>query len=209
MEKNITVVDILSPGRSVQIEFTDNNSQQIITRSKVKRWEELYLVLELPKETDAFNNVSISSNVVIICNHNDEPQDYVFFTKFIQIRNSEAPEVVISKPAEVTMGRHALRYKDVNIPFSYFCNDKEYKGGKVENISNIGLLASIQPNESLKVGLEIPFKIILPNSVSPLLLVGKIVRLAVEFSEYKIALSFPHITKGLQDQITKFLVYIE
>lgn len=208
MENNTLIAEILCSGRTVHLEFINNNGYKIETRTTIIQLTEEQLVLDLPKKEDAFNQLAPNADVVLTCKFNEEPQDYVFFTRFINIKDTDPPVVVFNKPSDVSMGRHSLRY-DVKIPFSYFYHDKEYKNGEVENLSSIGLLATIIPNENLKVDMELPFKIVLPTTTVPLLLVGRIVRLINDNSKCQVAFSFPHIPREFQDQITKFLFNIQ
>jgi c-di-GMP-binding flagellar brake protein YcgR len=205
---NDLIEEILRPGITVQLEFTNSKGDKIKTKSTVNQLEETQLILDLPKKADVFNQLAPNDVVVVVCKHNDEPHDNVFFTQFVKVTHTDPPLAVLNKPGDVSMGRHSLRY-DVQIPFSYFYHDKEYKDGVVENLSSIGLLATIIPNENLKTGIDIPFKIVLPTFTSPLLLVGKIVRLIKIETKYQIAFSFPYIGREFQDQITKYLFSIQ
>lgn len=205
MEKATALIEeILQPGKSVQIEFTNDHGYKIITKSMVYQLDEKLLMLEFPKKQDAFNFVSSNTKIAVVCRYNDEPRDYVFFTSFVELKGTDPAFVILVKPDAVFLGRYVLRY-DVKIPFSYFSNDKEHKEGEVDNLSTIGLLAIIKPDANLKEGMGIPIKITLPTTANPLLIIGNIVRIVKNEQEYRVAFSFPHINIELQDQIAKFL----
>jgi c-di-GMP-binding flagellar brake protein YcgR len=208
MEYNPLIAEILISGRTVQLEFTNNNGHKIKTKSTVIQLEETELILALPKKEDAFNQLATNAKVVVVCKYNDQPHDYVFFTQFAKIKGSDPPIVLLNRPLEVSLGRHAFRY-DVQISFSYFYHDKEYKDGMVENLSSIGLLAAVMPNENLKVSIEIPIKIFLPTTTQPLLIIGKIVRISNGDTRYLVGMNFPNIAMDAQDQITKFLFSLQ
>ena len=166
------------------------------------------LVLDLPQQEGTFNQVNADVDVTVVCKHNEEPQDYVFLTKFIMVKGADPSLVILSKPLEPTRGRHAVRY-NVSLPFSYFMNDREIKDGMVKDLSCFGLLAAIKPDDSLEVGLGLLFKLVLATSPSQLLVMGTIVKLMKAESEYQVALDFSHIPNDIQDQITKYLFSLQ
>jgi c-di-GMP-binding flagellar brake protein YcgR len=203
MENASLITEILYPGKSVQIEIVNNYNNKIITKTTVCIIEADDLILDLPKKEGTFNQVSAGSDIVVVCKHKEEPQDHVFFTKFIMVKDTDPPNVVLNKPIEFALGRHAIRY-DVNIPFSYIMDNKEIKEGTVANLSCFGLLAIIKPNNRVEREKELHFKLFLPSS-PPLTIVGKIMRITKLEKEYKIALYFPYIFSEIANQIIKYL----
>jgi hypothetical protein len=123
--------------------------------------------------------------------------------KRIKVLGTDPPVVILNKPSEFKKGRHSVRF-EVAISFSYFIDNKEIKDGTVNNLSILGLLARIKPDDLLEEGQDLAFKLFLPTITSPLLMVGKIIRIIKQEKEYEVALSFPHILPDLQDQITKY-----
>jgi c-di-GMP-binding flagellar brake protein YcgR len=208
METQSSLTEIFCPGKSVQIEVVNNYGNKIITKTSVCRMDDLNLILNLPKQTGTFNQVNADVDVIVVCKHNDDPQDYVFATKFIMVKEDDPPLLVLSKPLETNIGRHTVRYS-VSLPFSYFINDREIKGGEVKDLSCFGLMASIKPDDSLEIGLGILFKLVLATSPSQLLIMGTIVRLLKQEKEYQVALDYSHIADDLQDQISQFLFSLQ
>lgn len=207
MEPNYSTVDILCPGKDVQVEVINNYGNKIITKTTVYQLDDANLILNLPRQEGTFNQVNADVEVKIICKHNGN-QDHVFFSKFIMLKEGDSPLVILSKPLEKKTSGHN-DWHSVSVPFSYFMNDREIKGGVVKELSCFGLLASVKPDDLLEVGLGIPFKLILTTSSSPLLAIGTIVKLKKEQTEYHVTLDFSHLPSDLQDQITKFLFSIQ
>lgn len=204
MENTSTIKEILYPGKSVQVEVINNYGNKIIRKTTVCKVEDSSLVLHLPYRGDAFSQVSSNSDIAIVCKHNEEPEDHVFFTRFITVLGINPPVAILDIPAEYKKGRQYVRF-EASVPFSYFINNQEYKDGMVNNLSMNGLLATIQPNHQLHENDKLAFKLFIPSKTSPLLLAGNVTRIVKQATEYQIALHFPHISLSHQDQIMKFL----
>lgn len=196
--------EILYPGKSVQIEVINNHGNKIIRKTKVRSLEDSVLALHLPDKGDVFSHVSSNTEIAIVCKHNDEPEDHVFFSRFITVLGIDPPVAILNPPAQYKKGRQNIRF-EVSVPFGYLFNNHEYRGGMVNNLSINGLMATIKPNHRLHEKENLTFKLFIPGKTSPLLLNGKITRIVKQENEYQIALHFPHISRQHQDQIMKFL----
>jgi c-di-GMP-binding flagellar brake protein YcgR len=203
-ETTSIVREILYPGKSVQVEVINNYGNKIIRKTTVCALEDSSLILNLPYKGDIFSHVSSNADIAIVCKHNEEPEDHVFFTRFITILGINPPVAILNPPAEYKKGRQYVRFQ-VSVPFSYFINHHEYKGGVVNNLSLTGLLATIQPNHQLHEHDKLAFHLFIPGKTGPLLLAGNIVRITKQDTQYQIALHFPHILLQHQNQIMKFL----
>lgn len=204
METTRVIREILHPGKSVQVEVINNYGNKVIRKTTVCSLENSGLILNLPNKGDIFTHVNSNADIAIVCKHNEEPEDHVFFTRFITVLGINPPVAILNPPAEYKRGRQYVRF-DVSVPFSYFINNHEYKDGVVNNLSLTGLLATIQPNHQLHEKDKLVFSLSIPSKTGPLLLAGNIVRITKQDTQYQIALHFPHISLQHQDQIMKFL----
>jgi c-di-GMP-binding flagellar brake protein YcgR len=197
-------MDLLQPGKNVQLEFYDENGKKIIYRTSIWSFEEEQLSILMPKNDFNLKNIKPGTTITLICKNDSESHDYVFTTKFINAA-SEQPLLIISKPAELEfgIGRHFFRC-EVNLPFHYFDKNGKCKG-EVTNLSANGLYAIINPEIHLEPGSVLTCQIVLPNTSEPLLFVAKVVRITKKENFQGIGLNFQNINKNLQDQITKFL----
>jgi hypothetical protein len=205
MDQKLPVTQILCPGKEVRIEVVNNYGNKIITKTTVYSLDEQNLILNLPKQEGAFNQVNPNVEVIVICAHEENAGDHVFLTKFIRVKEAE---VILDKPREKN-GNLQLACSKVNLPFSYFINDKEVRDGIIETLSCTSLVAFIKPDDSLDKGVGILFKLILPLNSGPLLIMGTIVELMKEKQGYRIVLDFSHISLDLQDPIAKYLFKLQ
>lgn len=198
------IEEVLSPGTNTHLEFIDQQGYKYIIKTVVKQLDDTNLIMDLPFVPKALNGLPADSKITIVCRYTDEPRDFVFFTKFIEISRTNPPHLVLSIPVEFSLGREHFRC-EVDLSFSYFNTKLEHKEGKVLNLSSNGLWAIVKSDEMLKTGMELPIKISLPDVANPPVIIAKIVRVVEGEAEYKLALSFPHLNFDLQDHITKFL----
>jgi hypothetical protein len=212
MNEKTPIAEILCHGKEVRIEAVNQYGNKIITKAMVLQIDDRNLILNLPKQ-GIFNQVNADVEVKVVCENSvysrasefaAVPQRYVFFSRFITAKEVEPPQVILSKPVGATVDSQSVEYY-VRLPFSYFVNEKEIKGGIIKTLTTIDLHASIKPDDSLEIGLGIPFKLFLPTGPSPLLIMGTVVRLEKEADNFQIALDFSHIPNDLQDQIAKYL----
>jgi c-di-GMP-binding flagellar brake protein YcgR len=195
---------ILKPGNLLQFEFSGKNFEKVsfpttIIRSIQK--DLLYLLMtnkdpnldDLQKETE-----------VTLISQSDEREDYVFKTRFIQMRPTEIPILVVNRPTEyVDAARRSSFRCEVKLPFVYFFKQKEYPG-EVANLSANGLMAVIDSNQFIDIGNKLVFKIQLPK-VNPLMCVGKIVNIRSKNNKQGISLNFQETSKEFQTYITRYL----
>jgi hypothetical protein len=205
MDQKLAATQILCPGKEVRIEVVNNYGNKIITKTTVNRLDEQNLILNLPKQEGAFNQVNPNAEVVVVCAHEDGAENRVFLTNFVRVKEAE---VILNKPQEKN-GNFQFPCARVNLPFSYFMNDREMKDGIIEALSCTSLVAFVKPDDSLDKGVAILFKLILPLNSGPLLIMGTITELVKENQGYRIVLDFSHIAIDLQDPIAKYLFKLQ
>ncbi len=199
-----SIEQILFPSASIRLEFLNNQGEKITGQSKINLYEGIYLVLDSPKPLYILNELTLNQNLAIISKYQDEQEDYVFFVKFIKTKNTDPPLMVVSKPDDFTLGRKAFRC-DVNIPFGYYNTQNEYKEGLMLNLSSNGLFATIEPDESLHVGIDVSLKFQLPKGKIPFLIVGKVTRMEKIGNKDRIAFTFSYLPNEIHDSIGRFL----
>ena len=213
MREKTSIAEILTPGKRVRIEAVNLYGNKIITKASVLQMDETHVILTLPGQAGIFKQVNVDADVKVFCKKEDSGSsellkewDYELCGKFIKAREVEPPELILTTPiilseAEVS---HAFECYP-NLPFSYFLDDKEIKGGIVKKLTPVSLTALILKDKLLKIGLGLPFKLFLPTSPSPLLMIGTIASLAPDNDSCQMALDFSHTPQDLQDQIMKYL----
>lgn len=205
MENTDRIKEMLSPGKSVQIEIKNHSGAKLIQKATVQHLDDFNLILSFSDQGNIFDYLKSNMDLALICKHPEEQIDYVFFTKFIRMAGANPPSVLLRTPSEFIKGRQSARF-NVTVPFSYFLNHQEIKNGVVHNLSLDGLLATIPTNPDLKVHDRVACKLFIPNSPFPLLLSGTITRIILKPDQkYQIAMHFPYIANDIQDKIVKFL----
>ena len=215
MNENTPIAEAFRPGKEVWIEVVNYYGNKIIIKATVLQMDDHHLIVNLSKQEGIFNQVNVNADVRVICKKDRDfgtsevPQDrdFAFCSKFIKVKEAEPPQVILSRPAASESGasmRHSSENK-VSLPFSYFLNDQEIKDGVVKTLTCIGLIASIKTDDLLEVGLGLLFKLSLPTSPTPFLMMGTITKLTPEAGQTLITLDFSHIPNNLQDQIAKYL----
>lgn len=199
-----SIDQVLIPGTGIRVEFVNMQGDKVAGQSRINRYEGIYLVLDTPKPLHILNDLTLNQNLAIICKYNDQPEDFVFFVKYIKNKDTDPPLMMVSKPDNFTLGRKAFRC-EVNIPFGYYNGQSEYNEGLLLNLSSNGLFASIKPDESLQIGIDIPLKLQLPTGSSPILIMGKVERMETLEKESRIALSFSYLPNDIHDLIGRFL----
>ncbi|HEX3047925.1 MAG TPA: PilZ domain-containing protein [Bacillota bacterium] len=195
---------ILKPGNQLQFEFSGRNFEKnsfptTIIRSIQK--DLLYLLMN--NKEPALDQLQKDTEVTLI-SQNDEKEDYVFMTRFIQTRPTEIPILVVNRPTEVIDSARRSSFRcDVKLPFVYFFKQKEYLG-EVSNLSANGLMAVIDSNQFIEIGNKLVFKIQLPK-VNPLMCVGKIVSIRSKENKQGVSLNFQETSKEFQTYITRYL----
>lgn len=204
MEENPLAKELLQPGKTVYLEFYDESGKKLIYRTSILSFESEQLSLLTPKNDYILEKIKPGTRIMVICRYERDYHDYVFTTKLIKIE-AEHPLLLISKPAELgfNIGRNFFRC-EVKLPFLCF-NKKEKYIGEITNLSANGLYAILKPDFQIEPGATLTCQIVLPNSNEPLLFVAKVVRVVKNQNSQGIGLNFPHITKNIQDQITKYL----
>jgi c-di-GMP-binding flagellar brake protein YcgR len=208
--ENIPVIeDILGPGTSVHIEYIDHNGKKIIHEAVVSNLDKAYLRLEMPH--DALRHMtevrSRQTKIPIICKCDNQPRDYVFFTEFVKLDHT-SPTMVVTRPASFVLGRNFLRY-EVDLPFSYFLDGKEFNDCRMANLSFGGLLGIIKPNSILEPGMEMVCQVTFPPDSSPEYIVGQITRIEPQATNTKISVQFEDLTKDIETKIAKYFFSIE
>jgi c-di-GMP-binding flagellar brake protein YcgR len=204
MENTRQMMEILYPGKSVQVEVKNHFGNKLIGKTTVQRLDDSNLVLNLPDQRNIFDQVSPNTDLAIVCKHHEEEADYVFSTKYLKMVGTHPPLAFLQAPSGYKKGRQAVRF-EVAVPFSYFVNHQEVKDGVVRNLSMNGLLATVKPNPQLHENDHLAFKLFIPTCAVPLLLAGNIVRLNKQEPEYHLGIHFPYLAFELQDKIVKFL----
>ncbi|MCL6591616.1 MAG: PilZ domain-containing protein [Firmicutes bacterium] len=204
MENIGKIKELLYPGKNVQIEAKNSEGHKLVQKAQVQRLDDLYLALSLSGQGNIFECLKTNTELAVVCRHPQEQTDYVFFTQFIRVVGSSPTSALTRTPTGFNKGRQAARF-DVTVPFSYFLNHQEFKEGVVQNLSMNGLLAAIEPNQEIKAQDRLAVKLSLPNAPFPILLSGKITRIAKQGQKYQIAMHFPYLAFDIQDQIVKFL----
>ncbi len=217
MNERKPIEEILSSGKKVSIETVNLYGNKIITKAIVQEMNAQGLMLNLQKQERIFNQVHTNADIKIIC-YDDcnagicEPMkgnEYVSSSKFIKIReDGELTQLILSVPilssADDPDGKKKSKFT-MALPFSYFIDDKEVKGGTVKDLATDSLVAFVKADPSLEVGLGLPFKLSLPTSANPFLIIGTITGLTQQTDCLLITLDFSHIPHDIQDQITKYL----
>lgn len=199
-----SIEQVLTPGTGIGVEFVNIRGDKVTGQSKIYSYEGIYMVLEAPDPMDILNNLTLNQNMAIICKYEDEPEDFVFFVKFIKAKNADPPLIMVSKPNNFNLGRKAFRC-EVNLPFGYYNSKSVFKEGMVLNLSSTGLFASIEPDQFLQLGMVISIKLQFPTVTSPLMIMGKIVRIESIGKQSRIALQFSCLPNGIRDSIAKFI----
>lgn len=199
-----SIDQILRPNAPIRLEFANNQGAKITAQSRINRFDGADLVLDAPNPLYILNDLAINQDLALICKYKDDPKDFVFFVKFIKTMDTDPPEMVVSKPDDFALGRKAFRCEVTN-PFGYYNGRNEYKEGMIVNLSTTGLLATIKPDDSLRIGMDLTLKLQLSTKTNPMLLVGKIVRLENAENESLIALVFSYLPNNIHDAIGRFL----
>ncbi len=204
MENEVLFRELLQPGKSIQFEVDDGNGGKIAYRSTIYSYEENLLSLLKPKDDFVLNNIQPGTKIFIILRNNQEQNDYVFSAEFIKAE-SGVPLLFIKKPAdlELKIGRHFFRC-EVNLPLSGFLSQEKFRG-EVKNLSMNGLYALVNPNLHIEPGQHITCQMNFPTAKEAVLFVAKVVRVIKKEGSQGIGLSFQHLSKNIQDQITKYL----
>ncbi|HBF38089.1 MAG TPA: hypothetical protein DDW50_12290 [Firmicutes bacterium] len=213
MNDKIPVSEILCQGKEVRIELVNYYGNKIIIKATVLQMDDKYLIFTLSQQEGIFNQVHVDAEVKVVCGEEVHPgtigplpeKEYIFYSKFIKVRGDDSPQLIVSIPfasSEISDRRPELNQ---NLPFSYFLDEKEIKGGVVIHLTSTGLMVSIKSDSALEIGLGISFRLTLPTSPSPLLLMGTITGIWKDGGKSRITLDFSHTPLDFQDQITKYL----
>lgn len=216
MNENKPISEIFCPGKKVRIESVNCYGNKIITQGTVRQLDDQSLILNLQKQEGIFHQVHTGADVTIVCYEESHdgitgaPNEikYIFSSQFIRVRDENPHLLIVSVPVLSSGDTNAENQKreiSLSLPFSYFVEDKEVKGGTVKYLTVTGLIAFVKHNPSLEVGLGLPFKLSLPTGIPPLLMIGTITGLHQEGDGCQITLDFSHTPHEIQDQITKFL----
>jgi len=199
-----SIEQVLTPGTGIGVEFVNTRGDKVTGKSKINGFEGIYMVLDAPDPIDILNDLTLNQNMAIICKYEDEPEDLVFFVKFIKTKDTDRPLMMVSRPNNFNLGRKAFR-SEVNLHFGYFNSQSVYKEGVVLNLSLTGLFASIEPDQFLQLGMVISVKLQFPTVTSPIMIVGKIIRMENIGKQSRIALQFSCLPNGIRDLVAKFL----
>ena len=199
-----SINQILIPGAAIRMEFANSQGAKITAQSRINRFEGTDLVLDAPKPLYILNDLVVNQDIALVSKYKDNLKDFVFFVKFIKTLETDPSKIVVSKPDDFALGRKAFRC-EVSNPFGYYNGRNEYKEGMIINLSTTGLLATIKMDESLRLGMDLTLKLKLSTNTSPMLIVGKIVRLEISEEESQIALVFSYLPNNIHDAIGRFL----
>lgn len=204
MGENSLAINLLQPGKNVQVEVYGENGRKVIYRTSIWDFNEEQIKVIMPKNDQLLSSMQPGAKITLICRNDSESYDYVFATKLIGIED-EPSLLILCKPEELKLGigRHFFRC-EVNFPFHFF-NQNGKCLGTVINLSANGLFGVIDPELSLDTGTTITCQMALPGSSSPFVFVAKIMRTIKNENFHGIGLSFQQLDKNFQDQITKFL----
>lgn len=206
MEIIPAIEGVLHPGTNVQIEFIGSNLQKVIVEAIVAKMGQIGLYLIVPRVETVLQQLTRNTPISLICKFNNEPRDLVFFTEFIKI--SVNPYIlVVKRPVSYILGRCFMRY-DVNLPFSYFLEGKEYTTGQIVNLSFGGLSGVIQPNLLLAPEMEIVCQLTFPINPTSEFIVGRLIRLEEQETHWKISVQFEDLTADIEAGIAKYFFSI-
>lgn len=213
MSEKTFISDILTPGKRVRIEMVNYYGNKIITGASVFQMNETHITLTLPGQAGIFKQVNANADVKLFCKKEDSGStellkewDYELCGRLVKVREVEPPELIVTIPVILSeAGASQTGECSPNLPFSYFINDKEIKGGIVKKLTPVSLTALVKEDKVLEVGLGLPFRIFLPNNANPLLSIGTITDLSLDNDSCRMTLDFSHTPQDLQDQITKYL----
>jgi hypothetical protein len=206
MEDTISLSEIFLPGNTVQVELVNDEGIKIVSKTSVHSLNEKQLVLAISKWDEAIRHQTFGNRVVLVCKLPGKPNDYVFGTRFVNLK-SLPPLLTVDRPIETNFwkGRRFFRCDVHKVSLSYFKNNREYKDNEVINLSSSGLYSLLDNHHPLEPGMELTCKIFLPTIPDSLLFVGKVVRTQKHPGKQGIALHFQYPSPMLQNQITKFL----
>jgi hypothetical protein len=213
MSEKTSIADILTQGKKVRIETVNHYGNKIITGASVLQMDETHITLTLPGQVGIFEQVNTNADVKLFCKKEDSSSaevlkewDYELCGRFIKVREVEPPELIVTIPVILgEVGASQTVECLPNLPFSYFINDKEIKGGIVKKLTPVSLTAFVKEDKALEIGLGLSFRIFLPNNANPLLSIGTITDLSLENDNCRMTLDFSHAPQDLQDQITRYL----
>lgn len=201
MRKIPLVEELFQPDSNLEIELKNNNNEKLVYQAQVMNLAADKLVLFIQEVEDTLNQIKTGTKLSLICRNEKSEDDYVFLTQLIK---NEQPILVVTRPSETHASTRRRYFRcDVKLPFSYF-SESELKG-EVTNLSASGLYAMIQPDQQLKVNMDITCQITLPTSPKPVLFVAKIARMQKKGDLQGIGLHFQYSSEDLQSQITKYL----
>ncbi|MCL6588608.1 MAG: PilZ domain-containing protein [Firmicutes bacterium] len=198
------IVQILKPGNQVQFEFSGKNFEKFSFRTTIIRSiQKDLLYLMMMNQEPGLDQLQKDSEVTLIY-QNNEKQEYVFITRYLQTRPTEIPILVLAQPTEIIDASRRASFRcEVKLPFVYYFKQKEYLG-EVANLSANGLMAVIDKNQFIEIGDKLAFKIQLPK-VNPLMSVGKIVNVRSKENKQGVSLNFQETSKDFQANIARYL----
>lgn len=206
MEIIPAIEGVLHPGTNVQIESIGSNRQKVIVEAMVANMNKTALYLIVSGGETVLQHLTQKKPVFLICKFNNEPRDLVFFSELIKI-SVNPYTLVVKRPASYILGRCFMRY-DVNLPFNYFLEGKEYTDGQIVNLSFGGLSGIIQPNTLLVPEVEIVCQLTLPHNSASEFIVGRVIRVEEQETHCKISVQFEDLTTDIEAKIAKYFFSI-
>jgi c-di-GMP-binding flagellar brake protein YcgR len=205
----IRVEDVFKVGSTLHIQFSNQIGQlkecKAVIKNILKGLKEDKMYLEFAeKEVAALIN---KGTELTICYLTEDGENRKFGSYVIEQKIGENQPLVLAKAIAVDYTSFRRYHRvDVDLPFRYFVNEKEFIG-KVTNLSACGLFAIIEPQIIMAVGTGLKFEFDLPRNNRPTRLTGHIIRDELIGNPVKqgIAVDYDHIDKYDQAEIMVFV----
>lgn len=198
---------LLQPGKSILLKFAGNGFKGSVHTYIIRSVNEGQLTLLFKDNETAIYHLLPGTKLKLVTHDEEDGHDYRLLSELIEAKMGDLPRVVVKRPIEVdhSTRRSSLRL-DVNLPFSYYDDFKEFKG-EARNLSINGMLALVKTSPCLRMEYNLTGKLTLPGINKPLIIIGRIIRVEKTDDDHSwVALDFQSASEEVKNIISRYLV---